>query len=132
MQEADRDGFNAVGPQLLCRPTNVSLVEGRDDLALVSGALRDLKSAAAWNQRLIGRDEDVVHGGSYVLVAPSDLDHISKVPGGNHSGLCAVLLDEGVGRQCGSMNEEADLCDKSVNRELMGGGSLREGSHQPD
>ncbi len=132
MQVTNCHGLDTIVSQLLGRPPDVVLIEGRDDLAFVGGSFCHLEPAATGYQRFVGRDEYVVHGGSDVFVTSPDLDHVGEVPGGDHPGHGAVFLYEGVGRQCRPVDEKTDLCKESGDLEPVGDSGLLESVHQSD
>ena len=95
VQIADRDRFDARGPDPLRRGAHVRFVEGTQHLAARSGALVDLESMLPRHQRrrpLVQRLVEVRHP------HPPELQHVAEPAGGEQCGGRALAFEDRVGR----------------------------------
>ncbi len=104
MQQADRDGLHVLGTERRDGRARPGRVQGPQDAAVGQDALVDLDPKLARHQRDRRIDEEVVH---VVATLPPDLDGVPEPGGGEEPDAGALSLDQGIGRQGGSVDEGA-------------------------
>ena len=93
VEEADRDGFDAVGDQLLCGSSDIGLRQRMDHRAVGSNALRHFEPMAARHERFGLVPGEIEHVGH--AYAP-DFEHITEAARRDQTGPRARPLQDGV------------------------------------
>ena len=138
MGQRHRDGLDPLFPEVLRSGNYRTLVEGGDDGAVVSCALRYLQDAFR-GYGALRFHPDVWVGQPGHAVAP-DFQDVLEPLGYQDPDRCALALQDGVGGNCGPVENAPDLgvCDpicsenlgqardKTPRRVVRGGGSLQQ------
>ena len=105
VQQAYRDGLDALGAQSVDQAQHLVRVERRQHAAVGEKPLVQLEAQMARRQRGRPLHEQIVH---VVAVLAPDLDGVAKAARGDQRGARALALDQGVGEQRGAVHHVGD------------------------